>query len=69
MTEELKPCPFCNGDGELVRDELHMMRGYIVKCSDCGAQTMYYKTKSDAVGVWNNRPLENKKEVENAELV
>lgn len=63
MTEHLKPCPFCKSDGEIVRDNLHMMRGYIVKCSSCGAQTMFYKTKSDAVSVWNNRPLEAETEL------
>lgn len=59
MTEHLKPCPFCKSDGEIVRDNLHMMRGYIVKCSSCGAETMYYKNKKLAVDAWNTRPLES----------
>lgn len=71
MTYDLKLCPFCKGDGELVRDNLHMMRGYIVKCRSCGAETMYYKTKNNAVDAWNNRPIEDelgKFEAENEQL-
>ena len=50
----IKKCPFCgqeayvgdNWDGQLA-----------VICCFCGCRTMYYKTRDEAVKIWNTREL------------
>ena len=54
---ELKPCPFCGGEGCLQR---HDFVGYTdtfgVVCLDCGCETrQFYDTKKDAIEAWNRR--------------
>lgn len=36
---ELKPCPFCCGEAELVHKMIYVDHGYRVECKDCFAQT------------------------------
>lgn len=59
---ELKPCPFCGGegvmrcsnpythqDGDYSRDE------YFVHCISCAAEGPWFKTETAAKRVWNMR--------------
>ena len=48
---ELKPCPFCGGEG--VADGVI---AYWVSCGNfCGGQTSSYTSKDSAVEAWNTR--------------
>lgn len=48
MSDELKTCPFCGGNPELLGEQ-PIQR---VRCTKCGMATLW---SSDAVSVWNNR--------------
>jgi hypothetical protein len=48
------PCPFCGKIPVLVRDP------YVVGCVACSIRTETFKTKEEALGKWNTRPLEDK---------
>ena len=55
--DELKPCPFCGGEGCIQR---HEFVGYTdtfgVVCLDCGCETRQFFThKKAAVRAWNGR--------------
>lgn len=56
---ELKPCPFCGGEGEI---QIHnstpaISRTFSVECQICFCSTFQYgfKTKCDAINHWNMR--------------
>lgn len=54
---DLKPCPFCGGEGVVQR---HEYEGYTdtfgVVCFDCCAETrQFYNTKEEAIEAWNRR--------------
>lgn len=50
---ELKPCPFCGGEAELVIDE--PFRGFtFVECHECGARGSISKER-EAIKAWNTR--------------
>jgi len=67
MTDELKPCPFCNeidnSDIELYgRSRLRVYSSwvvdghiYFVKCEACGARGPYFFTEKEAIAAWNAR--------------
>jgi len=66
---ELKPCPFCGGEGCIQR---HEFVGYTdtfgIVCLDCGCETRQFFThKKTAVRAWNRRadsaPTINTKQV------
>ena len=38
---ELKPCPFCGGEGEVRASNLYYDRVYLVRCRSCRAKTDY----------------------------
>jgi len=55
--DELKPCPFCGGEGCIQR---HEFVGYTdtfgIVCLDCGCETrQFYDTKKDVIKLWNRR--------------
>ena len=50
--DELKRCPFCGGEAEVKR--FGNERSYI-QCVVCGASTLVFDTRYDAVARWNNR--------------
>ena len=58
MTEELKPCPFCNSKALVVgKDD----NGLYVQCLDCDAQLYHFMDKYDEqklVDIWNRRVKE-----------
>ena len=69
MTRELKPCPFCGGDGVILARTKQVFDnsiGYIPLCTDCGCTvgsnidtefTAYtdFKTEQEAIEAWNRR--------------
>lgn len=62
MSEELKPCPFCGGEAEIISgsefrdfvsepiDEL-----FFVKCSKCYVPTALFPSPQEARKAWNRR--------------
>jgi Lar family restriction alleviation protein len=58
---ELKPCPFCGGKAELVKDRmaLSFADSFFIRCdnADCYVkpQTPHRLSKDDAVNIWNRR--------------
>lgn len=52
-TEELRPCPFCGGIGQLwiVASYTHWM----VECGKCEAHAEVHKERAAAIAAWNKR--------------
>lgn len=67
MTVAIKPCPFCGGDAHAYEDDSSDYRSHwqwLVICDDkvnCWADSGYHdcKTEAEAIGWWNNRPIED----------
>jgi Lar family restriction alleviation protein len=66
-TEELKPCPFCGAEAEIMRagDEYEMV--VAVNCSECSAHVRetddsidrdFDRLEAQAVAAWNKRAVE-----------
>lgn len=64
--KELKPCPFCGGEVEIVKDKRwpkwldHGIDAWHVECknSDCviyQVDNNYYRQRKEAVEMWNRR--------------
>lgn len=52
MTEKLKPCPFCNGEAEL----LEQTSRYSVRCKKCECMLANWSIyKIEAITRWNTR--------------
>lgn len=49
-TKELKKCPFCGGEAEIVGYKF----SWIV-CKECSAETGVFDTKIEAIKAWNRR--------------
>lgn len=52
--EQLKPCPFCGGEGVLVKDRTYT---YWIRCRKCGVRQPYtkYNAPYEAIEAWNRR--------------
>ena len=64
MTENLKRCPFCGNEAECI--EFYGL--YHVICCNCHIAGKDCSTRESAVSAWNNRPIEDLKDDENAWL-
>ena len=53
MSENLKPCPFCNGEAHTQYTRSNG-RWYVV-CGNCHASTTDYLDSDDAIKAWNRR--------------
>lgn len=54
--DELKPCPFCGGKAK-IRSEKYWqpnVRRNVI-CTNCFANTGWYKTEDEAIEAWNRR--------------
>lgn len=53
---ELKPCPFCGGEAEILTAE-SMRGGYLfgIMCNDCCSRGDVYETEAEAIAAWNTR--------------
>lgn len=55
MSEELRPCPFCGGEAEIVRNS---SGSYFARCTNrqCAAKTrLYHENENGARQAWNRR--------------
>lgn len=56
---ELKPCPFCNREPDLLNQH---GEGWKVKCvcwfCSCNPQTYFFKRGEEAVEAWNKRRID-----------
>lgn len=63
-TEELKPCPFCGGEAELINTDIAGIQGVCnpitVSCKNCRCNTDWFNNKNKAVSAWNIRKQEDK---------
>ena len=69
-TPKLKPCPFCGGPGEVVREVTEALTvWYFCRCLDCGATGSIEGNEPDneimgpiqAIAVWSRRyPVKGK---------
>lgn len=50
MSENLKRCPFCGGNGRFSYGF-----GYEIYCEECGSRGNTYPSKEQAILRWNNR--------------
>ena len=63
MSDDLKPCPFCGGDKNIIcRTDYDGGDAYAVSCrySDCHGHIFtlghgYFSTKEEAIAAWNTR--------------
>ena len=66
MTEKLKPCPFCGGEGKIRFDigdyRTGEYRGYYVQCGNLDVNCLAswisggcFSTKEEAIEAWNRR--------------
>lgn len=60
---ELKPCPFCGGNGDVTMLVMGAVIRVHVVCQKCGATGKMRRTAEDAVLNWNMR-VEKEKENE-----
>ena len=61
MNEQLKPCPFCDGEALL---KTYYGSGKealgFVYCKECGVTTRSYESINAAIEAWNRRAYEQK---------
>lgn len=55
MTEELKACPFCHGDAEVIEEEFFNHDEWFVSCKHCKAQSYEATELQVTIAAWNNR--------------
>lgn len=55
--EELRSCPFCGSEAELVHplSKGYALDRYFVVCKACRAASTRYNTEADAIAAWNRR--------------
>ena len=49
---DLLPCPFCGGDGEILKD---LDSDACVSCQGCDLVIDYHRSEQEAVDAWNRR--------------
>ena len=67
MTENLKICPFCGSEAEIIGYDDGM---YQCVCQNCkSTQGVFYDFPEEAAFAWNNRPIEEEQAAEIARLL
>jgi Lar family restriction alleviation protein len=57
MSNPLKPCPFCGGDGAVA--ELFEAGDWLPSCRVCGVTGRAEASREAAIAAWNHRPAED----------
>lgn len=52
---EIKPCPFCGGEADLMTPEDDQMRLYTAMCMGCYCTGKECETEAEAIKAWNTR--------------
>lgn len=60
---ELKPCPFCDGNPSEKTEIFGDVTFVYVECSSCYARIDSYQCPKDAYNNWNNRPNISEKNI------
>lgn len=56
MSEELKPCPFCGGEPELISEyNGEPVLVHKICCTNCGVWLDWHGCKEDVIEAWNTR--------------
>ena len=63
IMDELKPCPFCGGEAEMLGMKVPPPLPWL-RCKSCGAETSVYATEAEAIAAWNTRAERTCKPVE-----
>ncbi len=58
--DDLKPCPFCGGNGKIEQDHYAGKTTYLPMCENynngCwGMQENWFDTEAEAIAAWNRR--------------
>lgn len=61
---DLKPCPFCGGQGKVMIPTGRYLTFYVVMCEECRCRTKEFPDKEMAVEVWDRRSGGEKSEQE-----
>lgn len=61
---ELKPCPFCGGEAELVIDGTDDCPCIWVQCKNGCCSIRFCETEAEAIEAWNKRVPPTNKEIE-----
>ena len=58
MDNQLKPCPFCDGEARVVESKTFLW----IKCTNlpCLSESGGHKTRDEAVAAWNRRAANDK---------
>lgn len=54
-SSDLKPCPFCRSNEQIIVSGDSLGETYWVECGGCLCEGPWSKTKVNAVEAWNNR--------------
>lgn len=52
---ELKPCPFCGGEAQILVQTMFDDVFFGAKCNNCGAEAAAKNTEAEAIAAWNTR--------------
>lgn len=60
MSEELKSCPFCGGESEVIKGHeratsREMRLFYRVFCRACQVRQLFHRSRKSAITAWNTR--------------
>lgn len=57
---ELKPCPFCGEDANMIETELGVVYNdyYVAFCTNCPANMAHFESVEEAIKAWNTRKEE-----------
>lgn len=69
MSDELRPCPFCNGELHVAGATPGGRVRHLVYCKSCKCSSgPAHASKAKAIAAWNHRPVEDELRAENQRL-